>query len=195
MAMKPELWSVNGLSTETGIDRRTLARYLGTVEPAGEGRHGPLYRMRDLIEALRNVHFISLAYASKHPFHQFGLRLRRAFHNGLAERLIRSETPAAAARIVLELYADTYYRAVYKDLRGPDPPTWDQANGQAFRRAIAALLSPVRDLEDVVRILERGRVTPAMCDGREAGTSEISASGGSRVKSRKTSPGRRGRGV
>jgi hypothetical protein len=48
-----EYWSVNRLATELGVDRRSLARRLEDIEPAGKGPKGDkLYRLRDALDAL-----------------------------------------------------------------------------------------------------------------------------------------------
>lgn len=47
MSMTAKKWSINGLSTELGVDRRTLARKLRDAEPAGQGPNGPVYWMKD----------------------------------------------------------------------------------------------------------------------------------------------------
>ena len=52
MAMKKRLWSVNGLATETGMDRRTVASRLRDVSPRGTVRGGHAgYWLEDLLRA------------------------------------------------------------------------------------------------------------------------------------------------
>ncbi len=52
MAMQAQLWSINGLSTELGLDRRTIAKRLEGVAPAeGEGRSAR-YRMAEAAVAI-----------------------------------------------------------------------------------------------------------------------------------------------
>lgn len=160
--MTPQLWSLNGLATETGIDRRTLGRYLASVKAAGQGAHGPLYRLRDLIEELRERRFVSVTRDSALGFHRFGRQLRRDLKNGFADQLARTTDPAAISRAVLERFAGGYFRAL-RDVRGsrePDPPDWSQATERNFSRAIAALLSSYCPLPDVVSILETGKERP-----------------------------------
>src|SRR4030095_15853109 len=50
--MVPQHWSVNGLATELGVDRRTIARRLHALRQAGSGPHGPLYLMREVYREL-----------------------------------------------------------------------------------------------------------------------------------------------
>ena len=54
--MTPQLWSVNALSVELAIDRRSLSRRLEGLKPAQETQHGRrlerLYRMRDVFQHL-----------------------------------------------------------------------------------------------------------------------------------------------
>lgn len=45
---KRRLWSVESLSIETGLDRRTITRLLADVSP----QEGKKYRLRDLVAAL-----------------------------------------------------------------------------------------------------------------------------------------------
>lgn len=48
-----EKWSINALSDECGLDRRTIKKLLTTAEPADWDGENALYWMRDLVEALR----------------------------------------------------------------------------------------------------------------------------------------------
>lgn len=52
MAMTAKLWSVNGLATELEIDRRTLAKKLSGIEPDGELRGSPAWKMRTAVDAV-----------------------------------------------------------------------------------------------------------------------------------------------
>jgi phage terminase Nu1 subunit (DNA packaging protein) len=52
MAMTPEKWSVSALAVEFQMDRRTVARRLAEVLPAGDGPNGRVYWMRDAAPAL-----------------------------------------------------------------------------------------------------------------------------------------------
>lgn len=49
-----KLWSINELSDETGLDRRTITKLLAGAEGVSRGKV-LVYRLRDLIEALRAV--------------------------------------------------------------------------------------------------------------------------------------------
>ena len=48
-----EKWSINRLYTETGIDRRTLKKWLEKTEPFDFVDGDPVYRLRDLVDILR----------------------------------------------------------------------------------------------------------------------------------------------
>jgi phage terminase Nu1 subunit (DNA packaging protein) len=48
-----EKWSLNRLSHETGMDRRTVKKHLEKAEPCDFNGEDPLYRLADLIAALR----------------------------------------------------------------------------------------------------------------------------------------------
>jgi len=52
MAMTRKKWSVNGLATELVVDRRTIARRLARVTPAGDGPSGPLFWLLDAVRVL-----------------------------------------------------------------------------------------------------------------------------------------------
>ena len=53
MAMTRTVWSINALSVELGIDRRTVARRLQGVTPADLGPDGsPRWRLADAVPAL-----------------------------------------------------------------------------------------------------------------------------------------------
>jgi hypothetical protein len=52
MAMQPTLWSVNALATEFGLDRRTVAKRLRDVPPAGERGGHPVWRLADVMPTL-----------------------------------------------------------------------------------------------------------------------------------------------
>ncbi len=51
MALQRQLWSINALSVELGIDRRTLAKRLQDLPPAQESPN--VYRLRDVLDCLR----------------------------------------------------------------------------------------------------------------------------------------------
>ncbi len=52
MAMQAQLWTVSGLSVETGITRRTVAKALTTCPVAGKKRGATCYWMRDALPLL-----------------------------------------------------------------------------------------------------------------------------------------------
>jgi AcrR family transcriptional regulator len=52
MAMIPMHWSLNGISIELGMDRRTVGRHAGNVKPSSKGPNGVLFRMRDIVAAV-----------------------------------------------------------------------------------------------------------------------------------------------
>ena len=56
MAMTPQAWSVNGLATELGLDRRTVAKRLALVTPHSLASDGsPRWRLNDAIKALFEI--------------------------------------------------------------------------------------------------------------------------------------------
>jgi len=52
MAMTPKNWTVNGLATELGLDRRTVAKRLADVARSGERGGHPVWRMIDALPVL-----------------------------------------------------------------------------------------------------------------------------------------------
>src|SRR5689334_6687110 len=52
MAMRPRLWTISGLAVELGGDRRTVAKALARVPPAGEVGGHDAWRMADALAAL-----------------------------------------------------------------------------------------------------------------------------------------------
>lgn len=55
MPMTPKNWSISGLSTETGLDRRTVAKYVQNLSPVAQRGKVLLYRMADLFAAVAMV--------------------------------------------------------------------------------------------------------------------------------------------
>jgi len=51
MAMTAEMWSISGLAVELDMDRRTVAKRLEGVEPAGRRGRAKLFRMADAARA------------------------------------------------------------------------------------------------------------------------------------------------
>ena len=52
MTMQPQTYSINGLSVELGLDRRTLAKRLASVPPAAMRGKSKRWRLRDVLRAL-----------------------------------------------------------------------------------------------------------------------------------------------
>ena len=52
MSMTRKQWSVNALGVELCVDRRTIARRLANVTPAGAGPNGPTYWLSDCVRTL-----------------------------------------------------------------------------------------------------------------------------------------------
>lgn len=52
MAMKPQTWSISGLSVEFGLDRRTIAKRLEHVHPATGSGRSARYRMSEAAGAI-----------------------------------------------------------------------------------------------------------------------------------------------
>ena len=52
MPMQRQLWSVNALAVELDIDRRTVAKRLDGVPPAGKRGGHPVWRLSDALAAL-----------------------------------------------------------------------------------------------------------------------------------------------
>lgn len=52
MAMRSGLWSISAIATEFGMDRRTVAKRLDGIEPAGEKSGHSAWRLSDVVSAL-----------------------------------------------------------------------------------------------------------------------------------------------
>ena len=52
---QPALWSLNGLASELGLDRRTLAKRLRGVPPDGDRNGNPAWKMQTVLDALRRA--------------------------------------------------------------------------------------------------------------------------------------------
>ncbi|MDT8328524.1 MAG: hypothetical protein RQ750_14260 [Roseovarius sp.] len=52
MAMRSGLWSISAIATEFGMDRRTVAKRLEGIDPAGEKSGHSAWRLADVISAL-----------------------------------------------------------------------------------------------------------------------------------------------
>jgi hypothetical protein len=52
MAMRPRLWAISGLAVELGKDRRTVAKALARVPPAGRLGGHDAWRLTDALKAL-----------------------------------------------------------------------------------------------------------------------------------------------
>ncbi len=55
MGMRPTLWTVNGLSTETGVDRRAVAKQLAGIEPDGKARGEDAWLLKTYLAAAGNL--------------------------------------------------------------------------------------------------------------------------------------------
>jgi hypothetical protein len=47
--------TINAIATATGVDRRTVGRYLADAKPCGEIKGAPTYRLRDFVATLRGT--------------------------------------------------------------------------------------------------------------------------------------------
>jgi hypothetical protein len=141
--MIPQHWSVNGLATELGVDRRTIARRLYALKPAGTGPHGPLYLMREVYRELTG-------YCDECTPKERGDRLARHFlmapasvatdqaADELVQRLLEADDPAARRRVVREWLASAFW-AFVRTRRDPPCPDWRALPDRAFARAWRAL--------------------------------------------------------
>src|SRR4051794_34995978 len=55
MAMRPKLWTISGLATELGADRRTVAAKLAEVPPDSTVQGYPAWRMRTAVAAIASA--------------------------------------------------------------------------------------------------------------------------------------------
>jgi hypothetical protein len=52
MAMTSQEWTISALAVEFGMDRRTVARRIGAIAPAGEKAGAPVWRLAEVARAL-----------------------------------------------------------------------------------------------------------------------------------------------
>jgi hypothetical protein len=57
MSMTPRLWSISALAVELCVDRRTVATKLRSVQPDGQLRGKPAWRLATALDALRPKRF------------------------------------------------------------------------------------------------------------------------------------------
>lgn len=81
MAMRPRLWTISGLAVELGRDRRTVAKALARVPPAGKVGGHDAWRLADALKALEPKRWGRSAgnvwdEAGMHPF-EYGMMIVR----------------------------------------------------------------------------------------------------------------------
>lgn len=96
MSMTPKFWSINALSVELGRDRRTVAKALAGVPPAGEERGKPVWRLQDAASALAALGRPVRALPDPDAQNPLDAGL------GLACRLAGSLFPAALVAVAVE---------------------------------------------------------------------------------------------
>jgi hypothetical protein len=154
--MVPQHWSVNGLATELGVDRRTIARRLHAVKPAGNGPHGPLYLMGEVYRELTG-------WCSECSERERGDRWARGFlarissdqaADELAQRLLEADDPVVRRRVVREWLASALW-AFVRARRDPPCPDWRALTDRAFARAWRGLTKhPAATLAEVSEIAD-----------------------------------------
>jgi hypothetical protein len=159
MAMQRQRWSVNGLSVELGRDRRTVARYVDEVKPAGEGTHGPLYYMADAVRAIYEDdwrgHVALSAFASRlnealHPERREPDEEEPLFASlDIPRRLCRATTVAAVERVLFEaLLAFVFEERLAHD-EGEERVELRACTNAQIRRAVEAYIDGRADLMEV----------------------------------------------
>src|SRR5262245_44869710 len=134
--MIPQHWSVNGLATELGVDRRTIARRLHAVKPAGDGTHGPLYLMREVYRELTGwCDECSPTERADRWARGFVTRISTdQAADELVRRLLEVDDPAARRRVLREWLASALWGWL-RTRRDPACPDWRSLSDRAFARA------------------------------------------------------------
>jgi hypothetical protein len=147
MTMTPTPMSVNAMAMALGVDRRTIARRLGELEPAGEGPKGNLYWLADVHRALADPG----EQWSRHLDRELcGAAKRvRSGLRGVAARVALASTPAARERVLLELLAEMLWRSVPHPDPRPAVPQWGRLSDRDLGVAWEALTAGAT-LDDIV---------------------------------------------
>jgi len=140
MGMVREKWSVNGLSNELGVDRRTIARRLHDVKPVGAGPRGSLYLMADVYRALTGYCWDCGEAERKDRFARAFIEHvgKRSDLEELAARLCAAPSPEARGRVLREFFASQLWSFV-RDRKDPACPAWAPLSERGFDRAWRAL--------------------------------------------------------
>ena len=113
MSMLPSTWSLNGLATETGLDRRTVANYLANTKPAGQRTHGPVFLMRTLVAALREEPTEGdLGELSMRILDVVGTELKPDVIQAFAAKLVTSQDSEEQERLSLALATEVAFALV-----------------------------------------------------------------------------------
>src|SRR3954449_7350596 len=102
MAMRPRLWTISGLAVELGRDRRTIAKALARVPPAGRVGGHDAWRMADALQALEPER--RLPAAGREPFAPWADLGMNPFEYGffLCRNLLLFALPLRVARAAAE---------------------------------------------------------------------------------------------
>jgi len=153
MAMTAATWSLNGLATELGLDRRTIGRRLTLVKQAGAGPRGPLYLMRDAYKALTSW---DSEFDSKEDTDAAALYFLAGFESAggfksLGARIATAITPDEGERVAREAFATALWRMIRLQ-DDPNPPDWSRLPADLFQRAWEALVVDMAPLSEVAAV-------------------------------------------
>lgn len=167
MAMTRQRWSVNALSTELGVDRRTIARQLDRVEPAGQGPSGPLYWLRDAVRAL-GMGSITSDRAEGVACRMAVILAERL--QELGERLARCSDPRECHRLVLHALTTETLTTALAHEPGAEDLCASKLRADLGVKKLTEILEALDDGEPASEIAGEVLVSPAAKRSARAGT-------------------------
>lgn len=116
MAMTSKLWSINGLATELGMDRRTVAARLRNVPPDGRLKGSPAWYLPTALDAIKGIGKRLATQAAPEP--PFGFHALAKVDNPLEQGMLfwhlwtayHAQPLAAWAAVEAGADLDTAYR-------------------------------------------------------------------------------------
>jgi hypothetical protein len=150
----PKMWSLNALSVELAVDRRSLARRLEGLEPATEKKIGArterLYRLRDVF------HYLGTGETQK-----LDLNSERAKLAVLQQERIRIEIAEKRGELLSRKGVVAHWRSMVSEWRSRLLALPNRAATMVARRDEAAAFAVLTDLvHEVLHGFSRSAVPP-----------------------------------
>lgn len=158
MAMTAKQWSINGIATELGVDRRTLARRLHDADPAGYGSGGsPLFWMRDAFRRLIRPAGMQWSAADADDAQLTGFVRALEEDDGLAQfvRGIAGDDAPRLLRRIRECLATNLWDFIRTPSTDPQPPDWTALSDADFDAAYDELVLHGNTLSEIADFVAR----------------------------------------